>query len=136
MKTSARASNFTNIRKPWKTDNGEVDNSNEIGSRDMGENLSKVNSSKTRFLTPEANVVFTCLRKAFIKGRILDHFNRERHIQIKTDALGFAIGKIVSQLTSGHVILSRNQPSKLLVNQVREGECSTWMRSSVLSLII
>ena len=44
------------------------------------------------FLTPEARAAFNRLRLAFTKAPILQHFDPECHIWIKTDALGYTIG--------------------------------------------
>ncbi len=71
-------------------------------------NFAKVNSG-IDFLTSEAKKAFIHLQKAFTKALILKHFDPECHIQIETDALGYAIGGIFSQMTldhyfSGHVI--------------------------------
>ncbi len=52
------------------------------------------------FLTPEARLAFNRLRQAFIEAPILHHFDPERHIRIETDASGYAIGGVLSQLTS------------------------------------
>ncbi len=52
------------------------------------------------FLTSEAKKAFTKLRQAFIETPILNYFDLERHIQIETDASGYAISEILSQLTS------------------------------------
>ncbi len=62
--------------------------------------FAKVNSSRTDFLTPEAKKAFIYLRKAFIKTLILRHFDIKCHIRIKTDASGYAIGGVLSQMTS------------------------------------
>ena len=40
------------------------------------------------------------MRQAFVEALILNHFDPKRHIQIETDALGYAIGGIFSQLIS------------------------------------
>ncbi len=40
------------------------------------------------------------MRQAFVETPILNHFDPERHIQIETDASGYAINGILSQLTS------------------------------------
>ena len=53
---------------------------------------------KASFLTPEAKLAFIRLRQAFTKAPILRHFNLEYYIQIKTNASGYAIGGILSQL--------------------------------------
>ncbi len=39
------------------------------------------------------------MRQAFVEVPILNHFDPERHIRIETDVSGYAIGRIVSQLT-------------------------------------
>ena len=64
----------------------------------------KVEAFKTRYFSSQSGVFFTTnakrpfikLRQAFIKALILNHFDLERHIQIETDALGYAIGRIFS----------------------------------------
>ncbi len=40
------------------------------------------------------------MRQAFLEAPILNHFDSERHIRIETDALGYAISRVLSQLTS------------------------------------
>ena len=50
------------------------------------------------FLTPGAKEVFTKLRQAFTKALIPWYFDLECHIQIQTNASGYAIGRIPSQL--------------------------------------
>ncbi len=56
--------------------------------------------SGTDFLTPGAKKAFINLWKAFTKTSIFRHFDPERHIWIETNALGYAIGGILSQMTS------------------------------------
>ena len=51
------------------------------------------------FLTPRAKLAFTKLRQAIFKAPILYHFDPEHHIRIETDASGYAIGGVLSQLT-------------------------------------
>ena len=53
------------------------------------------------FLTPEARSAFNHLWLAFTEAPILRHFDPECHIRIETDALGYAIGGVLSQLASG-----------------------------------
>ncbi len=52
------------------------------------------------FLTPEARLAFTRLRLAFTEAPIFHHLNPEHYIRIETDASGYAIGGVLSQLTS------------------------------------
>ena len=51
------------------------------------------------FLTPEAKLAFSRLRQAFTKAPILHHFDPEHYIRTETNASGYAIGSILSQLT-------------------------------------
>ena len=51
------------------------------------------------YLIPKARSAFTQLRKAFIEAPILRHFNLECHIGIETDASGYPIARVLSQLT-------------------------------------
>ena len=48
------------------------------------------------FLTPKAKKAFNHLRLAFIKALIFQHFDFKSHIQIETDASGYAIGEVLS----------------------------------------
>ena len=58
----------------------------------------------SNFLIPQAKLSFSWLRQAVTKAPILHHFDPECYIRIETDASGYAIGNILSQLTleSGH----------------------------------
>ena len=62
-----------------------------------------LSSQSALFLTSEAKKVFTKLRQAFVKAPILNHFDLERHIRIEMDATCYAIGGILSQLTSDNL---------------------------------
>ena len=71
-----------------------------------GEKVSKITKSKSTksssgsgFLTPEARIVFIWLRQALTKAPILQHFDLECHIKIKTDAFKYAIGGVLNKLT-------------------------------------
>ena len=59
---------------------------------------SKNSNGATGYLTSKARLAFTQLRKAFTKAPILQHFDPECHIRIETDASGYAIGGVLSQL--------------------------------------
>ena len=50
------------------------------------------------FLTPDAKKAFNHLQLAFIKVPILRHFDSKCHIWIETDASGYAISGVLSQL--------------------------------------
>ena len=53
------------------------------------------------FLIPEVRSTFNRLWLAFTKAPILWHFNPEYYIWIETDALGYVIGGVLSELASG-----------------------------------
>ena len=61
---------------------------------------SRLEEAGMGFFTPETRLAFTQLRQAFVKAPILHHFNPESHIRIETDASGYAIGGMLSQLSS------------------------------------
>ena len=56
---------------------------------------------RPKFLTPNTRIAFNCLWLAFTKAPNLWYFDLECHIQTKTDALGYAISKMLNQLTFG-----------------------------------
>ncbi len=58
----------------------------------------------TDFFTPGAKKAFIQLQKAFIKAPILRHFDQKRHIRIETDALGYVISGVLSQMTSDQLL--------------------------------
>ena len=60
--------------------------------------LSKNSNRATGYLTSDTRQAFTQLRQTFIKLLILQYFDMECHIRIETDASGYAIGKVLSQL--------------------------------------
>ncbi len=63
--------------------------------------LAKANSG-TDFLTPKAKKAFIHLQNALTEAPSLRHFDLEYHIRIETDAMGYAIGKVLSQMASDH----------------------------------
>ena len=69
-----------------RTKSGNLGNSNDLEER--------------KFLTSNAKEAFNRLRQAFTKAPIFRHFDPECHIRIETDASGYAIGGVLSQLTS------------------------------------
>ena len=74
-------------------------------SRTKSGHLGNSNNLKEhKFLTSNAREVFNRLRQAFTKAPILRHFDLECHIRIETNVPGYAIGGVLSQLTSNQVI--------------------------------
>ena len=86
-----------------EVDGGEIE-VDEIGKEvqklSKSKNSSKFKKRELGFLTPRAKKAFTKLRQAFIKAPILHHFDSERHIQVERNKSGYAIGGVLSQLTS------------------------------------
>ena len=66
------------------------------------------NNSGTNFLTPRAKKIFIYLQKTFIKALILRHFDPQCYIWIEIDALGYAIGEVLTQMTLDHSAHSTN----------------------------
>ena len=80
--------------------NTEVDGSN--GGDEMVKRSplhTKITIGFTSYLTPDAKISFTQLKKAFTKAPIFCHFDLKCHIQIEIDASGYAIGGVLTQLT-------------------------------------
>ena len=74
---------------------GGGDREDKTVRRSLLKNLNRA----TVYLTPDARRAFTQLKQAFTKASILRHFDQEYHIRIETDASGYAIGGVLSQLT-------------------------------------
>ena len=91
---SSRAGRDENELDRSKIDGGEVGN-NEVGKK--VQNLSK--SKKTvglDFLTSGGKLMFTKLRKVFVKAPILHYFDLKCYIRIETDVSGYAIDGVLS----------------------------------------
>ena len=88
-------------------DNELVDGGGAIGRSDASRKLAKFkirtksgnNLEEPKFLISKAKEAFNRLRQAFTKAPILRHFDSECHIRIETDASGYAIGRVLNQLT-------------------------------------
>ena len=80
-----------------EVENNEVKKNGQKTSK--SKNLSKFKKTKSDFLIFRIKMTFTKLRQAFIKASIFYYFDLERHIQIEMDTSGYAIGKVLSQLT-------------------------------------
>ena len=100
------------------SDLSQRDNDDEVVESGGNNNLFKSKKSKnaksgiqTRlgamgepiFLTLDTRDTFNQLRQAFTKALILQHFDPEWHIRIETDASGYAIKRVLSQLTSDYL---------------------------------
>ena len=60
-------------------------------------------NSETDFLTPKAKKAFIHLQKAFTKAPIFRHFDPECYIWIETNALEYAISRVLSQINSDYL---------------------------------
>ena len=83
---NSKGKKLAKSKKPSKSGNSPNFDAKEVG---------------LSFLTPKARAAFNRLRLAFTKAPILRYFDPEYHIWIKTNALGYAIGGVLSQLASG-----------------------------------
>ncbi len=72
----------------------------EKSEASRAKNLSSQSGS---FFPLKARKTFTELRQAFVEALILNHFDPEYYFRIKMDAFGYAIGKILSELTSDNL---------------------------------
>ena len=81
--------------------------------KNLSKNENSPNFSATEagpsFLTLGARKAFNCLRLRFTKTLILRHFDLKCYIWIETDALGYAIRGILSQLAS------RTSPDRVVI---------------------
>ena len=68
--------------------------------------------TKSSFLISNIKITFKCLQLAFIKASILQYFDLDYYIWIETNALGYVICSILSQLTfetnSNRVVIKTN----------------------------
>ena len=90
----------------------------EFGGDDCGENEARtpastkeptgadypssdhVSHAVSNYLTPAAKKAFDQLCQAFTEAPILQHLDPEQYIWVETDASGYAIGGVLSQLTN------------------------------------
>ncbi len=96
-------------------DTAKIDGVKLLGGKNSNNSTKVKNSAKSQvakatspgialetrpFLTLKATLAFTRIRRAFTEAPILHHFDPERYIYIETDASGYVIGGVLSQLTS------------------------------------
>ena len=94
VKSKTRRSNNQKTSKSRK-----LAKSKKLSKNGNSPNFNAKNSGLS-FLTPKARAAFNRLQLAFTKALILWYFDPECYIQIKIDALGYAIGSVLSQLVS------------------------------------
>ena len=110
--------------KTFKADDNKIVDGGSSKANETVVNLSKNEKSRNlthvpniramgepNFLTPNAKKGFNHLRLAFIKASILWHFDLKSHIRIETDASGYAIDEVSSQLNlDSHALSNRWHP--------------------------
>ena len=139
------AASLTSILKTTgSSDLAQRNDDDEVVGSGGDKNLSKSKKSKnaksgiqTRirateeptFLTPGTREAFNQLRQAFTKAPILEHFDPECHIRIETSASGYAIEKVLSQLTSDHPTSDQGQchPVAYFLRKIIPAE--TWYKT-------
>ena len=84
------------IKRPTGADYPTSNHVNHIVSNIVSNSAKNVSN----YLTSDAKKAFNQLRQAFTKVPILQQFDPEQYIRVKTDALGYAIGGVLSQLTN------------------------------------
>ena len=112
------------LKTTGSSDSTHRDNDNEVVGGGDDKNLSKSKKSKNAksgiqthigatgeptFLTSDTREAFNQLKQAFTKAPILQHFDPECHIQIKTNVSGYTIEGVLSQLTSDHLTSDQGQ---------------------------
>ena len=100
------------LSKTWKLSKSGKSKSEKTSKSEnlakSGKKLSKSGNSTNfdatedgpKFLTSDAKTAFNRLWLAFIEVPTFWHFDPECHIRIETDASGYAIGSVLSQLAS------------------------------------
>lgn len=76
----------------------KMSKNNKSGSLTYIQNIWAI--KKPIFLIFDAKKIFYYLRQVFIKALILQHFDFKYYIQIASDILDYAIGKVLSKLST------------------------------------
>ena len=97
MVGGGKATNPTKGKNQAKTTKSKI----LVKSKNHNFPMSMTKEAGTGFFTPKARLAFTQLRQTFVEAPIFHHFDSKSHIRIETDASGYAIGGILSQLSSG-----------------------------------
>ena len=99
-----------------------------LSSDHVSHTVSNIVSNSTKnvsnYLTPDAKKAFDQLRQAFTKAPILQYFDPEQYIRVKTDVLGHAIDGVLSQLTND---LSRWHPVAYFLRKMIPAK--TWYKT-------
>ena len=82
---------------------------------------------------PEVKGAFAKLKKAFTEASILRHFNLKKRIVIETDASGFIISRIISQLQEDN---GQWHPITFCSHKITNAECCYKVHNKELLAII
>ena len=104
LRSQQKTSKSRKLSKSGKSKSEKISKSRNLAK--SGKKSSKSGNSTNfdatedgpKFLTPDARTAFNRLRLAFTEAPILRHFDPECHIQIETNASGYAISGMLSQL--------------------------------------
>ena len=103
---------WSSVASVFRVDNNEIvggkgaivwSDASKISAKSKSRTKSDNNLEGPKFLTSKAKKDFNRLRQAFTKASILRHFDPECHIWIETNASGYAIERVLSQLTANQV---------------------------------
>ena len=86
----------TSIKGPTKADYLSSDHVSHTVSNIVS-NFAKIISN---YLTPDTKRAFDQWRQAFTETPIFQHFDLEQYIRVETDVSGYAIGRVLSELTN------------------------------------
>ena len=103
------ANNDEVVGSGGKADDRNLSKSKKLRNAKSGKQTRIRAMEELIFLTPSAREAFNQLRQAFIKAPILRHLNPECHIRIETNASGYAIRGVLSQLTSDYLTSDHGQ---------------------------
>ena len=96
MVGGSKATNLTKRKNPVKMTKSKI----LIESKNHDFPKSRPEEARMGFLTPKARLAFTQLRQGFVKALVFHHFDPESRIRIETNASSYAIGGVLSQLSS------------------------------------
>ena len=96
---SLGANNDKGVGGGSKANDKNLSNSKKSKNTKSGKQTCIGAMEESTFLTSSAKEAFNQLRQVFTKTSIFRHFDPEWHIQIETNASGYVIGGVLSQLT-------------------------------------
>ena len=94
---STNLPSLINVAEPNKV--GIVGGNSNCKDKTVKRSSSKNSNKATNYLSFKPRLAFTKLSKAFTKSLILQLFDPESLIRIEIDVLGYAIGKVLIELT-------------------------------------